>query len=325
MYKYSRGDEHMKFLVVGAGAVGGYFGARLAEKGENVTFLVRKNREDQLRARGLVVHSTHGDVTLHPKTIRSGQAGTFDVILIGTKAYHLEQVIEDIRPFVHKETVLISMLNGIEHITKLRQAFSYHSVIGGVCFIEATLSETGDIIQKGSSHRFIFGEWNGEKTERILAIEQAFANTNAQVSVVSNILQEMWHKYLFITTVSGVTTLFQQPIGPIREVPMGAELLQNLLSEIAQIMRAEQAAIAEDIERIQFARIDKMNYDMKSSMLRDMEKGLPVEGDHLQGYLLQLAHKHSLQAPTLQSIYVNLKLYEKKIHSKNSIVSTTRV
>ncbi|WP_446715513.1 2-dehydropantoate 2-reductase N-terminal domain-containing protein [Bacillus sp. OTU530] len=83
----------MKFLVVGAGAVGGYFGARLAEKGEDVTFLVRKNREDQLRARGLVVHSAHGDVTLQPKTIRSGQTGAFDVILIGTKAYHLEQVI----------------------------------------------------------------------------------------------------------------------------------------------------------------------------------------------------------------------------------------
>ncbi len=325
MDTYSRGDEHMKFLVVGAGAVGGYFGARLAEKGEDVTFLVRKNREDQLRARGLVVHSTHGDVILQPKTIRSGQTGAFDVILIGTKAYHLEQVIEDIRPFVHKDTVLISMLNGIEQITKLRQAFSDHSVIGGVCFIEATLSETGDIIQRGASHRFIFGEWNGEKTERILAIEQAFANTKAQVSAVCNILQEMWHKYLFITTVSGVTTLFQQPIGPIREVPMGTELLQNLLAEIAQIMRAAQATIAEDIEQIQFTRICEMNYDMKSSMLRDMEKGLPVEGDHLQGYLLQLAHEHGLQAPTLQSIYVNLKLYEKRFHSKNSIVSATRV
>lgn len=315
----------MKFLVVGAGAVGGYFGARLAEKGEDVTFLVRKNRDEQLRARGLVVSSTHGDVTIEPKTIRSGGTGTFDVILIATKAYHLEQVIEDIQPFVHKETILISMLNGIEHMTKLRQAFSCHSVIGGVCFIEATLSEAGDIIQKGSSHRFIFGEWNGEKTEHILAIEQAFANTNAQVSAVCNIQQEMWHKYLFITTVSGVTTLFQQPIGPIREVPMGTELLQNLLSEVAQIMRAEQAAIAEDIEQIQFSRVGKMNYDMKSSMLRDMEKGLPVEADHLQGYLLQLAHKHGLQAPILQSIYVNLKLYEKKFHSKNSIVSAAQI
>lgn len=106
---------------------------------------------------------------------------------------------------------------------------------------------------------------------------------------------------------------------------MGTELLQNLLAEISQIMRAAQATIAGDIEQIQFTRICEMNYDMKSSMLRDMEKGLPVEGDHLQGYLLQLAHEHGLQAPILQSIYVKLKLYEKTFHSKNPIVSATRV
>ncbi|MFX3624966.1 MAG: ketopantoate reductase family protein [Ectobacillus sp.] len=300
----------MKFLVVGAGAVGGYFGARLAEKGEDVTFLVRENRQKQLQKRGLRVHSVHGDVTIQPKTIVSNETGVFDVILLGTKAYHLEQAIEDIRPFVHKETIIIPMLNGMKHIERLRSSFPEQCVIGGLCFIEATLSEEGDIIQKSPIHKFVFGEWNGGKTERMQALEEAFANTNAMIGVSPNILRDMWHKYLFISTLSGVTTLFRQPIGPIRSLPLGAELIKSLFSEIAQIMRAEQAPIDNDIEQKQFVTISEMDYGMKSSMQRDMEKGLSVEGDHLQGYLLELANKHGIEAPVLKAVYANLKLYE---------------
>jgi 2-dehydropantoate 2-reductase len=303
----------VKILVVGAGAVGGYFGARLAEKGEDVTFLVRKNRQKQLRERGLVVKSVNGDTIVQPKTIQAGETGSFDVVLIGTKAYHLQQSIQDIKPFVHSGTTIIPMLNGMQHVEELRAAFSEQSVIGGLCFIESTLSDEGNIIQTSPIHQFVFGEWNGEKTERIAAIEKAFANTNAMVSVSSNILQDMWHKYLFIAALSGVTTLFQKPIGPIREVPMGSEVIQGLLAEIAQIMRAAHAPIAEGIEHQQFVKIGEMGYEMKSSMQRDMEKGLPVEADHLQGYLRRLAGEHGVHAPILQSVYVNLKLYEKNL------------
>jgi 2-dehydropantoate 2-reductase len=301
----------MKFLVVGAGAVGGYFGARLAEKGEDVTFLVRKGRQEQLREKGLVIKSVNGDVTIQPKTILSSEHGLFDVILIGTKAYHFEQALEDIKHFVHSETVIIPMLNGMKHVERLKQMFPEQCVIGGLCFIESTLSEEGEVIQTSPFHKFMFGEWNGEKTERIKKIEEAFSGTNAMVSVSSQIVREMWHKYLFIATFSGVTTLFQQPIGPILEMPLGSKLTRNLLNEIAEIMRVEGAPIAENIEEKQFASICDMAYEMKSSMLRDMEKGLSVEGDHLQGYLLELAEKHHIQVPVLEAVYVNIKLYEK--------------
>ncbi|WP_051317040.1 ketopantoate reductase family protein [Ectobacillus panaciterrae] len=310
----------MKFLVVGAGAVGGYFGARLAEKGEDVTFLVRAGRQEQLRAKGLVVKSVNGDTTIRPKTILSNENGLFDVILIGTKAYHFEQAIQDIKPFVHSETVIIPMLNGMKHVEHLREVFPEQCVIGGLCFIESTLSENGEVIQTSPFHKFMFGEWDGEKIGRIQAIEQAFTDTNAMISVSSRILQEMWHKYLFIATFSGVTTLFGQPIGPILELPLGSKLVQELLREIASIMRAEGAPIADNIEEKQFASIGAMAYEMKSSMQRDMEKGLFVEGDHLQGYLLELGNKHNIQTPVLETIYANLKLYEKKVKSETMYI-----
>ncbi|MED1601835.1 ketopantoate reductase family protein [Alkalihalophilus marmarensis] len=300
----------MKFLVVGAGAVGGYFGGRLLEKGEDVTFLVRYKRQEQLLDHGLMLESVNGNFKTQPKMVVEGEEGEFDVVLIGTKAYHLEQAVEAVKPFVHKNTVIIPMLNGISHVDMLKKAFSEEQVIGGLCFIESTVTEDGIIKQTSSAHHFTFGELNGEYTDRVKRIEDAFEGANAKVKVSDNILQEMWHKYLFITTMSGVTTLYGQPVGPIRELKEGSEIVKGLFNEIAAIMRAEGAPIADDIERVQYERFMEIEGAMKSSMQRDMEKHAAVEADHLQGYLLTKACLHQLETPILKSIYVNLKLYE---------------
>ncbi|MCP8967239.1 2-dehydropantoate 2-reductase [Ectobacillus ponti] len=300
----------MRFLVVGAGAVGGYFGARLAEKGEDVTFLVRPARREQLKQRGLRIRSVHGDAHIQPQTIVNGEDGQFDVILLGTKAYHLEQAIQDVAPYVQAGTVVIPMLNGIKHMERLKEAFSAEQVLGGLCFIEATLSEEGDVLQTSPIHRLVFGEWSGEQTERVQAIAEAFAGANAMVEASSNIQQDMWHKYSFITALSGVTTLFRKPIGPIRELPAGAAVIQGLFAEITAIMRAADEPIAADLEEKQYKQIHTMGYEMKSSMQRDMEKGLSVEADQLQGCLLQMADRLQVHAPLLQAVYTALKLYE---------------
>jgi 2-dehydropantoate 2-reductase len=302
----------MKFLVVGAGAVGGYFGGRLIEKGEDVTFLVRYKRQEQLLDHGLVIESVNGDYKTTPKTVVEGEDGQFDVVLISTKAYHLNQAIEAVKPFVHKETVIIPMLNGIDHIHSLQQAFNEESVIGGLCFIESTVNEDGHIIQTSKAHQFIFGELDGKYSVRVKRIEKAFSGVNASVNVSESILQEMWHKYSFITTMSGVTTLFRQPVGPIRNLREGSELIKGLFEEVAKIMRAENAPIDDALETIQFDRFLSVEAGMKSSMQRDMEKQSAVEVDHLQGYLLEKAKKHHIEVPILKSVYVNLKLYEQQ-------------
>ena len=303
----------MRILVVGAGAVGGYFGGRLLEKGVDVTFLVREGRKKQLDETGLMIESVHGNVSLTPKTIIAGEeAGTFDVILLSTKAYHFKGALESFRQYVGKDTVILPLLNGILHINNLVDVFGENQVIGGLCFIETTLDHEGKVIQTSPKHDIVFGELSGEKSERILKIEAAFNGTKTGYRLSDNINQDLWQKYLFISTLSGITTLMKAPIGPIREVASGRATITQLLKEIITVMKRMDAPLADDIERIQLSQIDSLDYSMKSSMQRDMEKLLPVEADHLHGYLLEVARREAISIPVLEAIYANLKIYEQQ-------------
>jgi 2-dehydropantoate 2-reductase len=301
----------MRILVVGAGAVGGYFGGRLLEKGKDVTFLVREKRSKQLAEHGLRIESVNGNATLHPKTIstKNGE-NPFDLVILSTKAYHLDSVLNDITPFVCPSTILLPLLNGISHIEVLKDRFGQKNVIGGLCFIESTLNEAGTVQQTSSFHDLVFGELNGVKTERITRIEEAFSGTEAIFRLSNNIMKELWHKYLFITAFSGVTTLTRSPIGPIVEADGGLELIRSLGKELCCVARSIDAPIATEYEEILTTRISQMGYEMKSSMQRDMEKGLPAEADHLQGYLYQIAKEKQMNVPLLEMIYTNLKVYE---------------
>lgn len=303
----------MRILVVGAGAVGGYFGGRLLEKGVDVTFLVREGRKKQLDEKGLIIESVHGNVNLTPKTIIAGEeAGSFDVILLSTKAYHFDGAIESIRQYVGKYSVILPLLNGVLHINKLVEEFGENRVLGGLCFIETTLDHEGKVIQSSPKHDIVFGELSGEKSERIGRIEAAFSGTKTGYRLSGNINQDLWQKYLFISTLSGITTLMRAPIGPIRESASGRATITQLLKEIVSVMKRINAPLADDIEMIQLNQIDGLGFSMKSSMQRDMEKLLPVEVDHLQGYLLDIARKEEISVPVLEAIYANLKIYEQQ-------------
>ncbi len=301
----------MRMLIVGAGGTGGYFGARLLEKGEDVTFLVRKKRQQQIEENGLIVKSIHGDMEFSPKTIVSGTpAGDFDVVMLSTKAYHLQQAIHDIKPYIGPRTLILPLLNGISHMDILAETFGVSNLLGGLCFIETTLDSEGNVVQTSPAHDLVFGELSGQETERIAELEAALSGTKANIRRSNHIEQDMWHKYLFITTLSGVTSLFSSPIGPIREQESGLETIQMLLREAAETMRRAEAPIVQDIEETQVKRVMDMDYTMKSSLQRDMEKGLPTEAEHFFGYLLRLAKSNSVQTPLISAIYTNLKLYE---------------
>ena len=302
----------MKILIVGAGAIGGYFGGRLLEKGENVTFLVREKRQQQLRSNGLVVESIHGDMHFtEPKTVLTGKnVEPYDVILVSTKSYHLEGAIKDIKPYVGEKTMVLPLLNGIAHVDALEEAFGTENVIGGLCFIETTLTQDGKIIQTSPIHDLVFGERTGEKTSRILQLEQAFSGTKASFRLSEKIQQEMWHKYLFITSLSGITSLFRSPIGPIRDQEYGWNTIEKLVNEAAEIMEKIGAPLAEGAIDATLGKMNEIGHGMKSSLQRDMEKSLLTEADHLFGYLLENAKKSGLEAPILSAIYANIKVYE---------------
>ncbi len=223
------------------------------------------------------------------------------------------------KPFVGESTVIIPLLNGIAHVSLLQKEFGEEKVIGGLCFIETTLNNQGEIVQTSAANRLMFGEMKSQDSERIKHISKAFAGTKSSFILSENITQDMWHKYLFITVMSGVTTLMRAPIGPIRESEGGRDFIQNLFEECMEIMRCVGAPIKDNIVQEHMKIIDKISYNMKSSMQRDMEKGSSIEAKHLQGYLLDVAEQFSIEAPLLGAVYQNLKVYEEMTFNKSAI------
>ncbi|MEE6451317.1 ketopantoate reductase family protein [Gottfriedia acidiceleris] len=302
----------MRILVLGAGGIGGYFGGRLVEKGEDVTFLVRAKRKKQLEENGLVIRSVNGDFSFQPNLMTAkSPAETFDIVLFSTKSYHLSTAIQDVKPFVGDQTVILPLLNGIAHLNPLKRAFGEEKVIGGLCFIETTLNEAGEVVQTSKAARLVFGEFLSKETDRIKTIADAFSGSKAEFVHSKQIERDMWHKYLFITVMSGVTSLMRTPIGPIRESDGGRATIRELFEECANIMRSHGAPISSNIVDEHMKSIDALGYDMKSSLQRDMEKWSLVEGDHLQGYLLELAKKKDITAKLLELVYQNIKVYQK--------------
>lgn len=304
----------MRILVLGAGAIGGYYGGRLVEKGEDVTFLVRPKRKNHLEKNGLGIQSVFGDFSFQPKLISAYEdVSPFDIVLVSTKAYHLDDAIEDLKPFVGEHTVILPLLNGVAHFNVLKEVFGTDKVIGGLCFIETTLNDEGNIVQTSPIDRLVYGEFKQLDTERMHQIEQVFNGTKANFSLSNHIEKEIWQKYLFITVMSGVTSLLRAPIGPIRESDGGELFIKRLFTEVELIMKKHGAPLDENIVEQQLGMIRLANYDMKSSMQRDMEKSASIEGEHLQGYLLKLGKEYEVETPYLQAVYQNLIVYKKML------------
>ncbi|MBA4494027.1 ketopantoate reductase family protein [Paenactinomyces guangxiensis] len=300
----------MRVLIVGAGAVGGYFGGRLVEKGADVTFLVRERRKQELDRHGLVIKSVHGDAALKVKTLLSGQpADPFDLILLSVKAYHLGQTLASLQPYVGKNTAILPLLNGISHLQEIKKHFGEEVLLGGLCFIESTLNAQGQVEQYSAIHEIVFGELHGETTERVRQIGQLFAGANMQARHSRQIKVEMWKKYIFINAMSGLTSLMRSSIGPILASPFGRETYLRFLHEIVAIARTQEPSLPADLAERILSNMEKLEPAMKSSMLRDMEKGLPIETDHLHGALIQLAAK-KMDLPLLKTVYSTLKIYQ---------------
>ncbi|WP_099303754.1 ketopantoate reductase family protein [Bacillus sp. Marseille-P3800] len=300
----------MRILTVGAGGVGGYFGARLAEKGEDVTFLVREKKKARLLETGLTVESIHGNIELTPSLLTTSEyAEPFDLVLFTTKSYQLQQAIEDVRPFVGEHTLLLPLLNGVAHYEILDQAFK-HNVIGGLCFIESAVDSDDTILQTSQVHRLVYGSRTEKQEQAVEKLHAHLSGTKAEFTLSTNVEQEIWHKYLFITVASGITTLFRSSIGPIRELEEGKTFIRKLLTECTAIMKAEGAPLSPTIISDHMHTFESVGFGMKSSMLRDMERQSTTEAHHLQGYLVEKGLKHDIEPPSLLAVFTNLRLYE---------------
>ncbi|MEB3101325.1 ketopantoate reductase family protein [Ferviditalea candida] len=305
----------MRFLIVGAGAVGGYFGGRLSLKGEDVTFLVRPNRCKRLKEQGLHIQSKHGDIHTPVKVISTEDpaAEPYDVIILAVKAYHFSQAAQDIKRFVGDSTVILPLLNGYGHFLKLQQEFGKNRVLGGLCFIETTLDHDGTIIQTSGLHDVVFGEWDGSASARTDAILEHMSRAGFNVKLSGSIQRDVWHKYIFISSMSGITALMNAPIGPILANEHGRSVYRRLIAEIVRTAKLLDAPVKEDVAEITFKIAESLDFNMKSSMQRDIEKGLSIEADQLQGALISAIVENGgdlSEFPVLQTVYGRLKIYE---------------
>jgi 2-dehydropantoate 2-reductase len=299
----------MRTLVVGAGAIGGYFGGRLLEAGRDVTFLVRPRRAEQLAHTGLAIRSPLGDVDRPAPTVTADQLrGPFDVILLSCKAYDLEDAMASVAPAVGPDTAILPLLNGMRHVDLLQQRFGAGAVLGGMCAISTTLDAEGRILHLNDSHLLAFGEQDGAPTPRIEAIAAEFAGANFSANASSTIMQEMWEKWVLIGVVAGITCLMRAPIGDV--VAAGAaDVATALLDECAAIARLHGfAPRAVPLERSR-AMVTTKGSPFAASMLRDVERGARTEVEHVLGDLLRRGGDPAAH-PVLRIAYAHLATYE---------------
>ena len=305
----------MRILVVGAGAVGGYFGGRLVQAGRDVTFLVRPERAEQLQAEGLqIVSPMHGDFTARPKTITAAQiASPYDVIFLSVKSYSLAGAIDDFAPAVGPQTVIFPVLNGMRHIDVLTQKFGEHAVLGGVCFVATKVDSQGRIVQLADFQSLTYGELDGKKTSRIEAVHQEFSGAGFQTAISDDILRDMWQKWVFLASLGAITCLLRGNVGEIVAVPGGADLCLSALRECAAIAGACGYPMSDTFLAEKSAQLTALGSKLSSSMYRDLTEHARVEVDTILGDLVERGRKQGVFAPIIQAAFVSLSIYQQEL------------
>jgi 2-dehydropantoate 2-reductase len=301
----------MRILIVGAGAVGGYFGGRLAQAGRDVTFLVRPARAKQLRQDGLRIISPHGDTVLTPKLVTAGEIDTpYDLVFLSVKAYALQAAMNDFVAAVGPETMILPVLNGMCHVDLLTKRFGENPVIGGVCLVASEIDDKGRIVQLADMQQLLYGERNGETTPRLQTLDATLQGAGFDARLSIDITQAMWEKWVQLASLGAITCLMRGTIGEIVGAPGGAELSLKVVDESAAVATACRHKPSEAILSRHAAAMTAPGSPLTSSMYRDLRKGAPVEVDHILGDFIERGGAHGIAAPLLKAAFVNLRVYQ---------------
>jgi 2-dehydropantoate 2-reductase len=302
----------MRILVVGAGAIGGYFGGRLLQSGADVTFLVRPKRASELASAGLVIKSPHGDVTLNnPPTVQADQlTEKFDAVLLSCKAFDLDDAIASFAPAVGPDTAIVPMLNGMRHLDVLEKKFSARNVLGGQCQIAATLNAQREVVQLAPMQALSFGERDGKPSDRVNRLAAIMAKGNFGAAASETIMHDMWEKWVFLATIAGATSAMRSAVGPIVAAPGGRDFMLGVRDEISAIATANgYAPRPAFLERTE-AMLTAVDSKLTASMYRDIQNHAPIEADQIIGDLIVRADAAKSPVPRLRVIYTHLKAYE---------------
>jgi 2-dehydropantoate 2-reductase len=277
----------MRILVAGAGAVGGFLAARLAEAGQDVTVLARSRRAGQLRDGGLRLAGAGGTRTVRPPVLTAaelaaaelaaaGPGAGYDAVLLAVKADALNQVMKDIAPAVGPGTAIVPFLNGMAHLDALAGAFGT-AALGGVLRIATELADDGTIRVLAPLFEVELGELDGSRSARADQLAAAFRDAGADVAVRADIVRAMWAKWVFIASIGAVTSLMRAPVGDIVAVPGGDDFARSVLAEAA----GAAAAAGHPVSHAQLAATERIltaaGTPTTSSLSRDLMAGRPTE------------------------------------------------
>jgi 2-dehydropantoate 2-reductase len=289
---------------MGAGGVGGYFGARLAKGGADVTFIARGAHLAAMRERGLAIESAHAPIVLPAVKATDDPAtiGAVDVVLFCVKLWDTESAARSLLPLVRPGTAIISLQNGVQKDDTLRAVFGDAAVMGGVAYIAATIVRPGVIGQTGAMQRMIFGEFDGRRSPRAETLLAACKAGGIDAEISPDIRRAIWEKYVFLVGLSGSTTAMRMPLGPIRANPRSRQFLLDLMREAVAVGRARGVDLPADFaeQRLRFA--DSLPDDMTSSMYHDLDRGRPLELRWLSGGVVELGAAAGAPTPANRAV-----------------------
>lgn len=304
----------MKILVVGAGATGGYFGARLVRAGRDVTFLVRAERAGRLARRGLRITGLGEQTVVTPRLVRAGDIDApYDVILLSVKATGLEQALDDIAPAVGPDSLIVPVLNGIRHIEALAARFGEAAVLGGVAMVSTTLDAEGDIVRLADVQSLRYGARTARAPGRLTELHRTLSDAGFATGLSDDIDGEMWAKWVFIAAVGAVTCLMRGSVGEVEAVPGGTAFAEGVVDECASVAAAAGHPVpATDLERTR-ATVTTAGSPATSSLYRDVTEGRGAEVEHILGDLVARAQRFGLAVPLLDLSTMHLRVYQNRV------------
>ncbi len=288
----------MRIAILGAGGVGGYFGARLAAAGCDVTFIARGKHGQAMRERGLRIESPRGELMLKDVKVvgSSFEVGDVDLVFVTVKLWDTDEAAESLVPLVERGASVVSFQNGVQKDDTLRKFLRPESIIGGVSYIAAVIGEPGVIVHNGMMQKLVFGEYDGSRSARVTALFDACRKAGIEAEVSDDIERLIWEKFVFLVGLSGMTSAVRKPIGAIRENVKTRALLLDVMREVVALGKAKGVALPDDFAENRLSFCDTLPASMTSSMYNDLQRGNRLEVPWLSGGVVQLGE--TLNVPT---------------------------
>lgn len=301
----------MKIAVMGTGGVGGYFGARLAQSGADVTFIARGAHGAAIREKGLRVFSPNGDVLVQPaKAVSDPTAiGPVELVMFCVKLWDVETAAEACKPLIGPDTAVICFQNGVDAAERVAAVLGDRHAVGGVAAIAAQIEEPGTIRHTGTMAWLKFGELDGRASPRLEPFDEACGNAGFKASISPDISADIWRKFAFLAPMAGATAATRMPIGPILADAHARRLFADLIAETVAVGRARGARLEDGIEDKQVAFAEGLPIEMKASMLGDLERGNRLELEWLTGAVVRLGREPGVPTPVSETVYAVLKLH----------------